>query len=100
MSDRVYVYIIDYRQPGHGWWFYTGITNDPLRRFDEHCNGKGARCLHGKDVGRMAVVEWHGSRGKAMRREREIKNLSHREKASMHACAPYFLQRWIKREPR
>ncbi|AAK82103.1 242L [Invertebrate iridescent virus Kaz2018] len=27
---------------------YTGISNNVLKRFDTHCNGKGAKCLRGK----------------------------------------------------
>ncbi len=30
------------------WKYYTGISNNILKRFETHCNEKGAKCLRGK----------------------------------------------------
>ncbi len=35
---------------------YTGISNNILKRFETHCNEKGAKCLRGKGTFKIIVV--------------------------------------------
>ena len=67
--------------------YYTGISTDVERRFDEHLNSKqGAKFFSGRKP--MAVVyrEDGHSRSSASRREAEIKNLSRAEKEALVKC--------------
>ena len=48
-----------------------------------HENGKGARYTRIHKPERVAYVELFDSRAKAMKREREIKKLSHHQKLSL-----------------
>ena len=59
---------------------YCGISDDPLRRFDTHCSGKGARFFHSSPARALVYVEACASKGDALRRERAIKALSKRAK--------------------
>jgi len=66
--------------------FYTGITTDVERRFDEHCQGqKGAKYFNGRNPVEVVYREDGHSRSSASRREAEIKKLSRSEKESLIA---------------
>jgi len=65
--------------------YYTGITTDVARRFDEHKRGVGARYTRSSGVHRVAYSEKHTNRSQAQKREAEVKRLSHSEKQAL--CA-------------
>ena len=60
--------------------FYTGYTKDLQARTKQHQNGKGARYTKSHRPEKVAYVEQFNSRGEAMKRERELKKLSHQQK--------------------
>ena len=60
--------------------FYTGYTKDLDARTKQHENGKGAKYTKSHKPQKIAYVEMLDSRSKAMKREREIKKLSHQQK--------------------
>lgn len=63
--------------------FYTGYTKDLNARTRLHENGNGARYTRAHKPQRVAYTELFGSRGAAMKREREIKRLSHQQKLDL-----------------
>jgi putative endonuclease len=63
--------------------FYTGYTKNIDERMRLHANGKGARYTRTHKPKRVAYVELFGSRVKAMKREREIKKMSHQQKLNL-----------------
>jgi putative endonuclease len=63
--------------------FYTGYTKNIDERTRLHANGKGARYTRTHKPERVAYVELFESRAEAMRREREIKRLSHQQKQNL-----------------
>jgi putative endonuclease len=68
--------------------FYTGYTKDVERRVEQHMKGYGARYTRMHEPENIVYVEEFHSRSEAMKREREIKSLSHNEKqqlADQHA---------------
>ncbi|AVK03771.1 GIY-YIG catalytic domain protein [Pseudomonas paraeruginosa] len=67
---------------------YCGISDDPLRRFDTHCSGKGARFFHSSPARALVYVEACASKGDALRRERAIKALSKRAKERLLVGVP------------
>ncbi|MDP6685980.1 MAG: GIY-YIG nuclease family protein [Candidatus Omnitrophota bacterium] len=63
--------------------YYTGYTNDLEKRIRLHNNGDGAKCLRGK---RPVELVWHKEYKyfkKAVTKEIEIKELSHKEKQEL-----------------
>ena len=60
--------------------YYTGYTNNVALRFERHKKGHGARYTRIRRPERVVYVEELVSRGDAIRREQQIKTLSHREK--------------------
>ncbi|MGD0202675.1 MAG: GIY-YIG nuclease family protein [Candidatus Bathyarchaeia archaeon] len=60
--------------------FYTGYTKDLDARTKLHQNGKGAKYTKAHKPQRLAYVELFDSRSNAIKREREIKKLSHQQK--------------------
>ena len=61
--------------------FYTGITTDVERRFEEHMQcRKGAKYFNGRKPISVVYREHGHSRSSASRREAEIKKLSRSEK--------------------
>ena len=60
--------------------FYTGYTKDIDTRTKLHQNGKGAKYTKIHKPRTVAYVELCDSRSKAMKREKEIKRLSHKQK--------------------
>jgi putative endonuclease len=63
--------------------FYTGYTGDLDSRTKLHQNGKGARYTKVHKPERVAYAELFNSRSLAMKREREIKKLSHQQKLDL-----------------
>ena len=68
-----WVYVIE-RADGS---YYTGISTDPRRRFEQHLSGKGgARANKVSAVLRILSLEAGGSYSLALRREAQVKGLS------------------------
>jgi putative endonuclease len=63
--------------------YYTGYTVNVTLRFEEHKKGRGARytMMHRPD--KVVYVERFRTRGAAIRRERQIKSLSHTKKHAL-----------------
>lgn len=59
---------------------YTGISDDPQRRFQEHLAGKGGRYTRSHKPVRFVYKEQVKDKREALRREMEIKSWSRREK--------------------
>lgn len=77
MSFCVYILVCS------GGTFYTGYTKDLQARTRLHMNGNGARYTKSHKPQRVAYKEVFGSRGAAMKREREIKKMSHKQKLDL-----------------
>lgn len=69
--------------------YYTGHTKDVKRRVEQHRRGKGARYTRMRKPEKIVYVEQFGSRSEAMKREREIKSLSHTKKQTLANLARY-----------
>ena len=61
--------------------FYTGITTDLQRRFDQHASGSGAKYFRGRQPLQIVYRESGHSRSSASMREAQIKALSRAEKS-------------------
>jgi len=71
-----YVYILLCRDGS----YYTGYTQDLKNRLEQHLNGKGSKYTRMKRPQRIVYMEWLETRSDAMKREKEIKRLKHKEK--------------------
>ena len=60
--------------------YYTGYTNNVALRFERHKKGYGARYTRLRRPQKVVYVEKFRTRGAAIRRELQIKSLSHEEK--------------------
>jgi len=60
--------------------FYTGITNNVERRFNEHKNGKGGHYTSSKKATRLIYTEKHPDKSSALKREAEIKKWKREKK--------------------
>lgn len=74
-----YVYIIECKDGT----LYTGITTDVRRRFKEHSLGKGGAYTRSRGVKKVLYTEKLKTRGDALRREIEIKNLGRQNKLNL-----------------
>ena len=63
--------------------FYTGYTKDLETRMRLHQLGRGARYTRSHRPQKLVYFEEFASRGLAMKREREIKKLSHQQKQAL-----------------
>lgn len=63
--------------------FYTGYTKDLDARTKLHQNGSGARYTRSHKPKKVAYVELFRTRSEAMKREKEIKKLSHEQKLAL-----------------
>lgn len=68
--------------------YYTGYTSDVASRFETHKAGHGAKYTRMHRPRKVAYVEKLRTRTAAIRREREIKRLSHREKYALASERP------------
>lgn len=76
------VYILECTDKRRRHQYYTGYTNDFQRRFIEHQNGRGAKFCRNKEL-ILKYIESYPKQIEAMRREREIKSLSRKEKIEL-----------------
>ena len=74
-----YVYILSCKDGS----FYTGYTTSLEKRVQQHKKGRGARYTHIHGAVRLIHSEVFATRGEAMRREKQIKRLTHFEKAKL-----------------
>ena len=74
-----YVYIILCR----GGSYYTGYTKDLDSRLKLHVNGTGARYTRLHKPKKLVYFEQFSSRAEAMKRERKIKTLNHKQKQAL-----------------
>jgi len=78
-----YVYILETTGKNNKKKFYTGYTNNLLRRLNEHKNGQGAKFCRGKKNIEIKYFETYIERKEAMKRELEIKTYSRKEKINL-----------------
>lgn len=62
---------------------YTGYARDPRARAEAHNAGSGAKYTSGRRPVTLVYVEAHRSKGRALRREHQIKQLTRREKEAL-----------------
>jgi len=62
---------------------YTGITNDPRKRFREHVSGKGGRYTRSHRPVKIVYLERSSNRSKALKREARIKRMRKQDKSSL-----------------
>lgn len=74
-----YVYIVECTDNT----LYTGYTNDPARRIEEHNSGVGAKYTRGRGPVELVYLEEFSDKSEAMKREYEIKQLSKSEKLEL-----------------
>lgn len=80
MAGNWWVYIIEASDGS----YYTGITTDVDRRWQEHSSGaRAAKYFRGRKPRALVFVEGGHSRSSASRREGEIKSLPRAEKAAL-----------------
>ena len=77
--SHYYVYILLCRDGS----LYTGHAKNVERRLEMHKKGRGARYTRIHEPEKLVYVEKFESRGEAMRRERQIKTLSHDKKQQL-----------------
>ena len=63
--------------------YYSGWTSDPQRRQKAHNSGRGSRYTRARLPVRMVYMEEFADRASAMKREAELKKLSHEEKREL-----------------
>ncbi len=63
--------------------YYTGISTDVQRRFEQHRSGKGARYFYGRTPLEVVYSERCENRSSALRREAEIKSFSRKQKMQL-----------------
>ena len=78
-SKTYYVYIIECGDRT----YYTGYTIDIIRRFNLHLCGKGAKYTRGRTPLELAYVEECFTKSKAMKREYQIKKMTHIQKMEL-----------------
>jgi len=66
---------------------YTGITTDVERRFQQHCNGQGAKYFYGRSPVAVVFQEAGHDRSSASQREAEIKKMSRQKKQQLIATS-------------
>lgn len=76
MCDINYVYILECKDNT----LYTGWTNSLERRIKVHNEGKGAKYTRGRLPVKLVYFEEFSTKNEAMKREKEIKSLTRKEK--------------------
>jgi putative endonuclease len=60
--------------------FYTGISNNPQKRFSDHKNGKGGRYTKLRKPTKIIYLEKVSTKSDALKRELQIKGWGHAKK--------------------
>ena len=76
------VYILECRDGS----FYTGITNNLIKRLEMHISGNGSKYLRGRLPIKLIYNEGLSNRSQASKREIEIKKLNKKEKQLIINC--------------
>lgn len=63
--------------------YYTGWTNDLIKRIEKHNSGTGAKYTKGRRPVTLKYYEEFASKQEAMRREYEIKKLLRKDKEKL-----------------
>lgn len=63
--------------------YYTGWTTDPEKRLQAHNAGKGAKYTRSRLPAEIVHLEAFGTKEEAMRRERQIKQLTRQQKQEL-----------------
>lgn len=71
---------------------YTGWTNDLERRLATHNHGTGSKYTRSRRPVHLLYAESHDTKEEAMRREREIKGLSRKEKLALIASSEIHIE--------
>ena len=79
MEQTWYVYILGCKDDT----LYTGITTQVEKRLEAHRAGRGAKYTRGRAPLELVYRETCGSHSDALKRERQIKALSRREKQKL-----------------
>lgn len=74
-----YVYIIECKFGS----YYTGITNDVIKRLEAHSNNKGAKYLKGRGPLILKAFWEFPSKSEAAKREAQIKKLTKKQKKDL-----------------
>lgn len=67
---------------------YTGITNDPFRRFSQHEAGKGSKYTRGRAPLTLVYLSPCASKSAALKEECRVKGLSRAGKLALIAGRP------------
>ena len=62
---------------------YTGYTNDVVKRFKKHCDGKGAKYTRNRSPLHLVYFEEYKTKSEAMKREYAIKQLTRKQKMNL-----------------
>ncbi|OGF99214.1 hypothetical protein A2Y99_04515 [Candidatus Gottesmanbacteria bacterium RBG_13_37_7] len=81
-----YIYILLCRDRS----LYTGITDNPKRRFQEHKSGKGSRYTRSHKPVKIIHLEKHKTKSEALKREMEIKAWRREEKITKFHLGKYI----------
>ena len=73
-----YVYILECLDGS----YYTGITNDIVKRMTAHKSGKGSKYVLSKGFGHLISSKNYPNKSEALKAEYNIKQLSKNEKLS------------------
>jgi len=94
MLGRCYLYMVECENGT----LYTGITDNLIRRMEQHRKGAGAKYVRMTKFKSVALVEEHTDRSGAVRRELFIKSLPRKEKMRIALegieKTRYLLDRW------
>lgn len=63
--------------------YYTGYTTGLIKRYLAHCAGKGAKYTKGRGPLDMMYYEMYDTKSAAMKREYQIKQLTHKQKEKL-----------------
>jgi len=77
--EKWFVYILECEDKS----FYTGITNDVQRRFNEHKSGKGGKYTNSHKPIKIIFTEEIDNKSEALKREYQIKSLSRENKKKL-----------------
>lgn len=79
-----YVYILECENGECGKpTYYTGYTNNIIRRFLKHCSGTGSKYTRGRGPLDLVYIEEWPDKSSAMKREYFIKKMSRKNKLKL-----------------